>query len=68
MTDIKKIDVTKQMSATKPGFQLQQLADAVNMLQGITDPQQRAVREFEMQSLSDRVTVLETRLKRAGIP
>lgn len=62
MTDIKKIDVSKQLGQT-PGFQLAQIAEAVNMLQGVTDQDQRAVRQFEFQQ---QINALSARLAKAG--
>lgn len=62
MTDILKIDVSKQFS-NNPNFQLQQIAEAVNLLQGATDQNQRAVRLFEFQA---QVDALSARLKKAG--
>lgn len=65
MTDINKIDVSKQYGANSTDFQLQQLAEAVNMLQGGTDQDQRAVRMFEF---LEQVNALNAKLKAAGIP
>lgn len=63
MTDIKKIDVSTHIGAT-PKFQLEKLAEAVNMLQGVTDDDQRATRKFEFEQ---RLAAVEARLKNAGV-
>jgi hypothetical protein len=63
VTDIKKIDVSKQYGAQSSDFQLQQIAEAVNMLMGGTDQDQRAVRMFEFQ---EQIDSLSARLKKAG--
>jgi hypothetical protein len=62
MSDILKIDVSKQLTKNSD-FQLQQLAEAVNMLQGATDQDQRAVRQFEFQQA---ISALSARLTKAG--
>jgi hypothetical protein len=62
MTDVLKIDVSKQLGKN-PDFQLQQIAEAVNMLQGANDQNQRAVRMFEFQA---QINALSARLAKAG--
>lgn len=63
MTDPKKIDVSMNFGAS-PRFQLEKLAEAVNLLQGVTDQSQRAVRLFEFE---ERLAAVEQRLKSAGV-
>ena len=62
MTEARKIDVSKQFGKTNT-FQLDRIAEAVNLLQGIGDPDQRAVRAFE---LRDQIADIEARLTKAG--
>ena len=62
--DIRKIDVTRQLGSKTDTLQLAQLTEAVNMLQGVTDPQQRAVRLFELET---RLADIEARLTKAGV-
>jgi len=63
MTDIKKIEVP-QPNTSNVDVTLRRLAEAVNLLSGVTDQDQRAVRVFEM---NQRIDVLEDRLKAAGL-
>lgn len=64
MTEIRKIDVTRQLGSKTDAFQLARLAEAVNLLQGVTDPEQRAVRVFELEA---RLAEIESRLTAAGV-
>jgi hypothetical protein len=63
MTDIKKIEVP-QPNSSNVNVALRRLAEAVNLLSGVTDQDQRAVRVFEM---NQRIDAMEDRLKAAGL-
>lgn len=62
MTDILKYAIPP-LTGSDPRPVLTKLAETVNMLQGVSDQQQRAVRVFEFET---RVAALEQRLKKAG--
>ena len=64
MTTIRKIEVPTNTGQKNPQGQLAALAEAVNMLGGVTDQDQRAVRQFEFQQAMD---AFEQRLKAAGL-
>jgi hypothetical protein len=53
--------IAPMIGASKPS--IERLVEAVNLLQGATDPDQRAVRMYEFEA---RVSALEARLKAAG--
>lgn len=63
MTDIRKIEIPLALGST-PKAQLEKLTESVNLLQGVTDQDQRAVRMFEFNQY---VAAMEARLKAAGI-
>lgn len=63
-TTIRKVEIPHNTGQTNPKGQLAALAESVNMLQGVTDQDQRAVRQFEFQQAMD---AFEQRLKNAGL-